>query len=161
MSKRTIIIPVAVLTVAALLFFAINGRWTSWEGGRRGTKDRRRLCAGGPGSAQHAHLRHRAQNGRRDFQPVKAGQPLVELDDEDYRAELEQAKAAALEAPGGETIQEAKIDSAERPDLEYHGQGFLDGSYIRGDRGELTITTFCLMLKTLSSLSLAQKKECE
>ena len=34
MSKRTILIPLAILVVAALLLFAINGHWTAWEGGR-------------------------------------------------------------------------------------------------------------------------------
>ena len=34
MSKRAIIIPLIVLVVAALMFFAINGRWTLWLGGR-------------------------------------------------------------------------------------------------------------------------------
>ncbi len=34
MSKRTTVIPLIVLVVAALLFFVINGRWTSWFGGR-------------------------------------------------------------------------------------------------------------------------------
>jgi hypothetical protein len=43
------------------------------------------------------------------------------------------------------------------PRLGISRQGFLDRSYIRGNRGELTITTFSLMLKTLSSLSLVEK----
>ena len=32
MSKRATVIPLIVLVVAALLFFVINGRWTSWFG---------------------------------------------------------------------------------------------------------------------------------
>ena len=55
-----------------------------------------------------------------DFQPVKAGQPLVELDDDDYRATVEQAKAglaaaqAALEDnQAAKRIQEAQIQNAE------------------------------------------------
>ena len=34
MSKRAAVIPLLVLVVAALLFFVINGRGTSWFGGR-------------------------------------------------------------------------------------------------------------------------------
>ena len=34
MSKRAIVVPLIVLLVAGLLFFVINGRWTSWFGGR-------------------------------------------------------------------------------------------------------------------------------
>ena len=34
MSKRATVIPLIVLVVAALLFFVINGGWTSWFGGR-------------------------------------------------------------------------------------------------------------------------------
>ena len=34
MSKRSAVIPLIVLVVAALLFMVINGRWTSWFGGR-------------------------------------------------------------------------------------------------------------------------------
>ncbi len=34
MSKRAAVIPAIVLVVAALLFFVINGRGTSWFGSR-------------------------------------------------------------------------------------------------------------------------------
>jgi membrane fusion protein (multidrug efflux system) len=160
MSKRTIVIPLVILVVAAFLLFAINGQWTSWEGGRSEQKtddayvraDLVPLSTRISGTVRKMDVQ--------DFQPVKAGQPLVELDDDDYRATVDQAKAglaaaqAALEDnQASKRIQEAKIDSAEAsPDLECHAQGFLDGSYIRGGRGELTITTL---------LSLALKKECE
>ena len=55
-----------------------------------------------------------------DYQTVKAGQLLVELDDEDYRANLEQAKAALAASQAeladnqaAKRIQEAKIQNAE------------------------------------------------
>jgi membrane fusion protein, multidrug efflux system len=90
MSKRTIIIPVAMLSVAALLLFMINGHWTSWEGGRREQKTDDPYVR-----ADMVTLNTRISGTVRkmdvqDFQPVKTGQHLVELDDEDYRAELEQ-----------------------------------------------------------------------
>ena len=34
MLKRSIIVPVVVLGVAAVLLFTIKGCWTSWEGGK-------------------------------------------------------------------------------------------------------------------------------
>ena len=34
MSKRAIIVPILVLSVAAFLLFLIQGSWTSWEGGK-------------------------------------------------------------------------------------------------------------------------------
>ena len=120
MSKRTIIIPLAILAVAAFLFFAINGHWTSWEGGRREQKtddayvraDLVPLSTRISGTVRKMDVQ--------DFQPVKAGQPLVELDDDDYRATVEQAKAglaaaqAALEDnQAAKRIQEAKIQNAE------------------------------------------------
>ena len=120
MPKRTIIIPLAILAVAAILFFAINGRWTSWEGGRREQKTDDAYVR-----ADLVPLSTRISGTVRkmdveDFQPVKAGQPLVELDDDDYRATVEQAKAglaaaqAALEDnQAAKRIQEAKIQNAE------------------------------------------------
>jgi membrane fusion protein (multidrug efflux system) len=120
MSKRTILIPLAILAVAAFLFFAIHGNWTSWEGGRGAQKTDDAYVR-----ADMVPLSTRISGTVRkvaveDFQPVKAGQPLVELDDEDYRATVEQAKAglaaaqAALEDnQAAKRIQEAKIQNAE------------------------------------------------
>src|SRR5580658_6523293 len=94
MSKRTIIIPLTILGVAAFLFFAINGHWTSWEGGRseQKTDDAYVRADLVPLSTRISGTVHKMEV--RDFQPVKAGQPLVVLNDEDFRAQLEQAKAA-------------------------------------------------------------------
>jgi len=114
MSKRTIIIPLTILVVAAFLFFAINGHWTSWQGGRleQKTDDAYVLSTRISGTVRQMDVR--------DFQPVKAGQPLVELDDNDYRALVEQAKAALAAAQAAlednraaKRIQEAKIQNAE------------------------------------------------
>ncbi len=120
MPKRTIIIPIAVLAVAAFLFFAIHGHWTAWEGGSREQKTDDAYVR-----ADIVPLSTRISGTVRkvvveDFQPVKAGQPLVELDDEDYRATVEQAKAglAAAQAQfednqATKRIQAAKIQNAE------------------------------------------------
>jgi membrane fusion protein, multidrug efflux system len=120
MSKRTILIPLAILVVAACLFFAINGHWTSWEGNRAEQKtddayvraDLVPLSTRISGTVRKMDVQ--------DFQPVKAGQPLVELNDEDFRAQLEQTKAALAGAQAAlednqaaKRIQEAKIQNAE------------------------------------------------
>jgi membrane fusion protein (multidrug efflux system) len=120
MSKRTIIIPLAILAVAAFLFFAINGHWTSWEGGRSEQKTDDAYVR-----ADMVPLSTRISGTVRkmdveDFQPVKAGESLVELDDDDYRALVDQAKAALAAAQAAlednqaaKRIQEAKIQNAE------------------------------------------------
>jgi membrane fusion protein, multidrug efflux system len=120
MLKRTILIPIAILVVAACLFFAINGHWTSWEGSRGEQKtddayvraDLVPLSTRISGTVRKMDVQ--------DFQPVKAGQPLVELNDEDFRAQLEQAKAALAGAQAvlgdnqaAKRIQEAQIQNAE------------------------------------------------
>ncbi len=120
MSKRTILIPIAILIVAACLFFAINGHLTSWEGGRREQKtddayvraDLVPLSTRISGTVRKMDVQ--------DFQPVKAGQPLVELNDEDFRAQVEQAKAALAgseaaldDNQAAKRIQEAQIQNAE------------------------------------------------
>jgi membrane fusion protein, multidrug efflux system len=120
MSKRTILIPIAILAVAACLFLAIHGHWTSWEGGRgeQVTDDAYLRADLVPLSTRISGTVHKVEVA--DFQPVKAGQSLVVLDDDDYRALVEEAKAAlaasqaALEDnQAAKRIQEAKIKNAE------------------------------------------------
>jgi membrane fusion protein (multidrug efflux system) len=120
MSKRSIIIPVIVLGVAGLLFFVINGWWVTWSGSRteQATDD-------AYVSADMTPLTTRISGRVRkldveDYQPVQAGQLLVEIDEDEYRAVVEQAKAAlaASEAALADNqvakqIQKAKIQTAE------------------------------------------------
>ena len=120
MSKRAAVIPAIVLIVAALLFFVINGRGTSWFGSRaeQTTDDAYVQADMIPLSTRiSGTVRTMKVN---DFDNVKTGQVLVEIDDADYRAMLEEAKAAlassqaALEDnQAAKRIQEAKIQSAE------------------------------------------------
>src|SRR6516162_10164997 len=120
MAKRGIVIPLIVLVVAAVLFFVINGRWTSWLGGRAEQEtddayvqaDMTLLSTRISGTVRKMKVN--------DFDSVKASQVLVEIDDEDYRAIVEEAKAAlaasqaALEDnQAAKRIQEVKIQSAE------------------------------------------------
>jgi membrane fusion protein (multidrug efflux system) len=119
MSKRAIV-PLIVLAVAVCLFVAINGRWTSPFNRRAEEKTEDAYV-----TANMTPLSTRISGTVRkmeveDYQSVKAGQVLVEIDDDEYRAILEQAKAAlaASEAALGDnqeakSIQEAKIQNAE------------------------------------------------
>ena len=120
MSKRATVIPLIVLVVAALLFFVINGRWTSWLGGRaeQETDDAYVQADMTPLSTRISGTVRKMKVN--DFDSVKASQVLVEIDDDEYRAIVEEAKAAlaasqaALEDnQAAKRIQEAKIQSAE------------------------------------------------
>jgi membrane fusion protein, multidrug efflux system len=120
MAKRATVIPLIVLVVAALLFFVINGRWTSWLGGRveQETDDAYLQADMTPLSTRISGTVRKMKVN--DFDSVKANQVLVEIDDDEYRAIVEEAKAAlaasqaALEDnQAAKRIQEAKIQAAE------------------------------------------------
>ena len=120
MSKRGMVVPLIVLLVAGLLFFVINGRWTSWFGGRaeQETEDAYVQADMTPLSTRISGTVR--QMKVEDFDSVKAGQVLVEIDAADYRAIVEEAKAAlaaskaALEDnQAAKRIQETKIQNAE------------------------------------------------
>jgi len=120
MSKRAIVVPLIVLLVAAVLFFVINGRWTSWFGGRaeQETEDAYVQADMTPLSTRISGTVRKMKVN--DFDSVKASQVLVEIDDDEYRAIVEEAKAAlaasqaALEDnQAAKRIQEAKIQNAE------------------------------------------------
>ena len=119
MIKR-IIIPVVTLGVAALLLFAINGRWNSWEGraGEQKTDDAYVRADMTPLSTRISGTVRSMDVD--DYQTVTQGQLLVQLDDEDYRAKLAEAKAALAGAQAeladnqaAKSIQDAKIQNAE------------------------------------------------
>ena len=120
MSKRAAVIPLIVLVVAALLFFVINGRWTSWFGDRakQETDDAYVQADMTPLSTRISGTVRKMKV--EDFDNVKAGQVLVEIDDDDYRSIVGEAKAAlaasqaALENnQAAKRVQEVKIQSAE------------------------------------------------
>ena len=120
MSKRNIIVPVVTLGIAALLLFAINGCWNSWVGGAAEQRtddayvraDMTPLSTRISGTVRNMDVD--------DYQAVKPGQLLVQLDDQDYRAILEEDKAALAGAQAeladnqsAKFIQDAKIQNAE------------------------------------------------
>jgi membrane fusion protein (multidrug efflux system) len=120
MSKRAVIIPVITLGAAAALLFSINGCWTSWEGGSAEQRtddayvraDMTPLSTRISGTVRNVDVQ--------DYQSVQRGQLLVQLDDDDYRAVLEEARAALAGAQAelednqaSKRIQDATIQNAE------------------------------------------------
>jgi membrane fusion protein (multidrug efflux system) len=119
MSKKSWIIPLIILFAAAGLLFGIAGHWTGWEGSRpdQKTDDAYLKADMTPLSTRISGTVRRVNVG--DYQSVKIGQALIELDDEDYRATLKQAQAAlagseaALEDNhAAKKIQDAQIEAA-------------------------------------------------
>lgn len=119
MSKKSLIIPLVVLLAAAGLLFGIAGHWTGCQGSRpdQETDDAYLKADMTPLSTRISGTVKRVDVG--DYQGVKAGQTLIELDDDDYRATLSQAQAAlagskaALEDnQAAKKIQDAQIEAA-------------------------------------------------
>jgi membrane fusion protein, multidrug efflux system len=86
--------PIAILLLAAVLVFTLTRNWNAWEGGRveqstddayvRG--DLTPLSTKVPGIVRTVKVT--------DYQRVRAGDLLVELEDDDYRAQVAQGSAA-------------------------------------------------------------------
>jgi membrane fusion protein, multidrug efflux system len=119
MIRKSWIIPLIVLLTAAGLLFGIAGRWTGWQGSRpdQETDDAYLKADMTPLSTRISGTVKRVNVG--DYESVKAGQTLIELDDEDYRANLKQTQAAlagsqaALEDnQAAKRIQDAQIEAA-------------------------------------------------
>jgi membrane fusion protein, multidrug efflux system len=120
MMKKSLIIPLVVLLAAAGLLFAIAGHWTAWEGARADqiTDDAYLRADLTPLSTRISGTVRKVNVG--DYQRVRSGQVLIELDDDDYRADLDQARAAlaASEASlednqAAKRVQDAQIKAAE------------------------------------------------
>src|ERR1700756_4492327 len=94
MIKKSLIIPLVVLLAAAGLLFGIAGHWTGWQGSRpdQETDDAYLKADMTPLSTRVTGTVKRVEVS--DYQSVKAGQTLIELDDDDYKANLSQAQAA-------------------------------------------------------------------
>lgn len=119
MSKQSRIIPLIVLIAAASLLFGIAGHLTSWQGSRpdQETDDAYLKADMTPLSTRVSGTVRRVNVG--DYQNVRAGQTLIELDDDDYRATVKQSQAAlagseaALEDnQAAKKIQDAQIEAA-------------------------------------------------
>jgi membrane fusion protein (multidrug efflux system) len=119
MSKKSWIFPLIVLIAAAGLLFGIAGHLTSWQGSRpnQETDDAYLKADMTPLSTRVSGTVRKVNVG--DYQNVKAGQTLIELDDDDYQANLKQSQAAlagseaALEDnQAAKKIQDAQIEAA-------------------------------------------------
>src|SRR5271154_226500 len=120
MSKRAILVPIGVVSVALILLFTIKGCWTSWEGGNaeQRTDDAYVRADMTPMSTRVSGTVKKVDV--EDYESVRPGQSLVELEDADYRADLAEAEAALAGAQAqfednqaAKRIQDAKIQSAE------------------------------------------------
>jgi len=111
--------PIAVLLLAAALIITLTRNWNAWEGGRidqvtddayvRG--DLTPLSTKVPGIVSAVHVS--------DYQQVHKGDLIVELEDKDYLAQVDQAKAAIAAARAAinnnlrqRELQDAKIAKA-------------------------------------------------
>jgi membrane fusion protein, multidrug efflux system len=92
--KWSIAIPLLVLAVAIFLIFAIRGHWDSWKSNAvlqrtndaYVTGDQIPLSTRVSGSVQRVDVQ--------DYQSVKAGQSIIELDHSDYQASVDETRAA-------------------------------------------------------------------
>ena len=109
----------AILVIAGGLVLLLAFRWDVWVGqrSRQTTDDAYARGDITPLSAQVEGYVRRVAVG--DFQLVKAGDLLVEIDDEDYQAQLAQAEADVLGADAAiqnlkarKALQHAEIDQA-------------------------------------------------
>ncbi|HEY8997259.1 MAG TPA: HlyD family secretion protein [Edaphobacter sp.] len=118
MTKKAIIIPAVILTLALILLLGITRSWSSWESNSADQKtddatvraDVTPLSTRVSGTVRQVNVA--------DYATVVKGQCLVEIEDSDYRAVLDQAKAglAAAEAEyagnqDSKRIQEQQIAS--------------------------------------------------
>ena len=116
---KKFIIPVCVLALALFLLVAIRGHWDSWksDGVLQKTNDAYVTANQIPLSTRITGTVHVVNV--EDYQTVKAGQLILELDDSDYQAVADEA-AAAIEAAKAQLAanqdakraSDASIDSA-------------------------------------------------
>ena len=95
LSKRWFkrLIPVVVLALAAIILFGISGGWTRWVGsGSQKTDDAILRADITPLSTRVSGTV--IQVAVADYQRVKAGDLLVQLKDDDFKAQVAQAEAA-------------------------------------------------------------------
>ena len=94
MKKWSIAVPILVLAIAIFLIFAIRGHWDSWTANAVLQKTNDAYVTGDqiPLSTRISGTVQRV--GVQDYQTVKAGQSIVELDHSDYQASVDEARAA-------------------------------------------------------------------
>ena len=95
---RALVIPIAVLLLAVGIVVLITTRWNSWVGGRstQSTDDAYVRADVTPLSTKISGIV--SVVAVEDYQQVKAGDLLVQIKDDDFRAQVEQAEAGVLAA---------------------------------------------------------------
>jgi membrane fusion protein (multidrug efflux system) len=113
------IVPTVILVMAAGIVFLIAGNWNTWasESAAQKTDDAYLRADLTPLSTKVAGLV--ATVAVSDYQPVKAGDLLVQLRDDDFRAQVQQAEAAVSAAEDAlinnqrqKELQDARITQA-------------------------------------------------
>jgi len=106
------IVPIIVLLSAAGIVLLITGNWNTWAGERASQKTDDAYVRADltPLSTKVAGLVARVAVS--DYQPVKAGDLLVELRDDDFRAQVQQADAAVRGS------QEALVNNERQKELQ-------------------------------------------
>jgi len=111
--------PALVVLLAAAVIFTITRNWNAWEGGRieQVTDDAYVRGDLTPLSTKVAGIVRDVKVS--DYQTVRKGDLLVQLDDDDYQAQVAQAKAAVEAAKSAiennrrqKQLQQAKVDRA-------------------------------------------------
>jgi membrane fusion protein, multidrug efflux system len=95
---RALVIPIAVLLLAVGIVVLVTTRWNSWVGGRstQSTDDAYVRADVTPLSTKISGIV--SVVAVEDYQQVKAGDLLVQIKDDDFRAQVEQAEAGVLAA---------------------------------------------------------------
>src|ERR1700744_1895905 len=95
------LIPLLVVLLAAIVVFTITRNWNAWEGGRAEQVTDDAYVRGDltPLSTKVAGIVKEVRVS--DFQSVHKGDVLVQLDDDDYQAQVAQAVAAVEAAKAG------------------------------------------------------------
>jgi membrane fusion protein (multidrug efflux system) len=116
---KQFVVPGLILLMAAGILLMITGNWNAWASGatEQKTDDAYTRADLTPLSTKAAGLVATVRVS--DYQPVKAGDLLVELRDDDFRAQVRQAEAAVAAGEAAlinnqrqKELQDARIDQA-------------------------------------------------
>ncbi|HTV58794.1 MAG TPA: HlyD family secretion protein [Verrucomicrobiae bacterium] len=116
---RKLATPLVILILAAAVIVTITWNWNGWEGGRVDQITDDAYVHGDitPLSTKVAGIVRAVKIS--DYQQVKSGEMLVQLDDDDYKAQVAQASAAVEAAKAAiednyrqRQLQDARIDRA-------------------------------------------------
>ena len=117
---KQMVVPAAILLMAVGVVFLIAGNWNTWasEGATQKTDDAYVRADVTPLSTKVAGLVATVQVS--DYQSVKSGQLLVQLRDDDFRAQVQQAEAGVTAGQDGlvnnqrqKELQDARIMQAQ------------------------------------------------